>query len=58
MTEDCGICGETVPFDATVHAMVHTRSEAGVVEAYVCRQCYDEHLGPMFERLTEREPSA
>jgi len=35
MPETCGICGETVPFDATVHAMIHTHSETGVIDAYV-----------------------
>lgn len=48
MTETCGICGDTVPFGDTVHVLVHTKTEAGVVDYYVCRSCYDGDLAPLF----------
>lgn len=47
MTETCGICGETVPFSATVHVLVHTHGEAGVIDRYVCRPCYEEEVAPL-----------
>ena len=43
-SEDCGICGSTVPFSETVHVLVHTRSDQGVVDSYVCRACYEDEL--------------
>lgn len=48
-TEDCGVCGTQVPFSDTVHVLVHTRTDEGVVDYYVCRSCYDEELAPVFE---------
>lgn len=47
-TERCGICEATVPYDDTVHVTVHTKGEAGVVDEYVCRDCYEEHLEDHF----------
>lgn len=49
MTETCGICRETVPFSATVHVLVHTHEDAGVVDWYVCRTCYEERVEPLLE---------
>lgn len=47
--ETCGICGQQVPFSNTVHVLVHTKSDAGVIDRYVCRDCYEEHLQSLFE---------
>lgn len=47
--ETCGICEEQVPFANTVHVLVHTKSDAGVIDHYVCRACYEEHLQALFE---------
>ncbi|QSG07025.1 hypothetical protein [Halapricum desulfuricans] len=47
--ETCGSCGEQVPFADTVHVLVHTKGEDGVVDAYVCRECYERHLQPIVE---------
>lgn len=46
--ETCGVCGEDVPFSITVHVLVHTRSDEGVVDYYVCRSCYDDRVAPLF----------
>lgn len=46
--EPCGICGDRVSFDDTVHVLVHTR-EDGVRDQYVCRSCYEERVEPLFE---------
>jgi len=48
-TETCLICGDEVAFSDTVHLMVHTNSEEGVLDAYVCRTCYESELAPYFE---------
>jgi transposase-like protein len=45
--EECDICGETVPFSATVHLIVNTQSDAGTFDRYVCRSCYDAELEPV-----------
>lgn len=48
-SEGCRVCGAEVPFSATVHLLIHTRGEAGVVDYYVCRPCYEAELEPLFE---------
>lgn len=48
-TELCGICQGTVPYSDTVHVTIHTKSDTGVVDDYVCRKCYEEHLEEYFE---------
>lgn len=47
-TEPCGVCGATVPFAKAVHVVVHTRTEEGVVDHYLCRNCYEADLAPLF----------
>ena len=49
MVETCSVCGGTVPFADAVHVLVHTQSEEGVVDYYVCRGCYEAELAPLFE---------
>lgn len=53
--ETCGVCGEQVPFSNTVHILVHTKSDAGVIDQYICRDCYEAEIAPLFE--TRSEPS-
>lgn len=48
-TQDCGVCGQTVAFGDTVHVLVHTKSDEGVLDSYVCRDCYEADLGPLLE---------
>ena len=48
-TEGCPVCGAEVPFSATVHVLIHTRTDEGVVDYYVCRDCYESSLEPLFE---------
>lgn len=42
-------CGETVPFSETAHVLVHTGTDDGVEDYYVCRPCYEDGLAPAFE---------
>lgn len=51
-TEPCRICEAVVPFDDTVHLTIHTNSEAGVVDYYVCRACFESDLEDLFDRET------
>jgi len=46
--EDCGVCGRTVPYSLTAHVLVHPNTDAGVVDTYICRDCYEAHLDPLF----------
>ena len=46
--EPCRICDATVAFSETVHVLLNARGEDGVVDYYVCRSCYEEHLAPLF----------
>jgi hypothetical protein len=48
-TEGCGICDRVVPFGDTVHLLVHTRGDAGVVDYYICRRCYEDELAPLLD---------
>lgn len=46
--EECRICGKEVPYSVTVHVLVHTNTDEGVVDYYVCRGCYEEQVAPLF----------
>lgn len=48
-TEPCGICEAVVPYSKTVHVTIHTKSEAGVVDKFVCRPCYEAEFMEFFE---------
>jgi hypothetical protein len=45
----CGICEDDVPLGHAVHATIHTKTDAGVVDYYVCQPCYEDELAPLFE---------
>lgn len=49
MPEPCGVCGEQVAIRHAIHVTIHTKEEAGVVDHYVCRPCYERKLTPQFE---------
>lgn len=46
--EECGICEDQVSFSHTVHVMIHTHSDEGVLDFYVCQRCYEDGLRPLF----------
>ena len=48
-TEPCGICEAVVPYSKTVHVTIHTKSDAGVVDRFVCRPCYEAEFREFFE---------
>lgn len=47
--EGCVICGATVPFSSTVHVLINTKTEDGVLDYYICEDCYTEKLAPHFD---------
>jgi hypothetical protein len=47
--EECAICDALVSFADTVHVLMHTRSDEGVVDYYVCSSCYEDSLAPLFD---------
>ena len=54
-TEACAVCESVQAFADTVHVLVHTNTDAGVVDHYVCRQCYEEHLAPVLPDAVDEE---
>jgi len=50
-TEECAICGKSVPFGTTTHVLLNPKHCDGVADHYVCRPCYDEHLAGLFATL-------
>ena len=48
MPEECSVCGREVPYSLSVHVLIHTNSEEGVVDHDICRHCYEEKLAPLF----------
>ena len=47
--EECAICSEEVPFRETVHLLVHTQRDEGIVDHFVCKSCYDSEIAPAFD---------
>jgi len=47
VTETCPVCGEAVPVRHAVHVTVNTKTDAGVLDQYVCRSCYRAELAPL-----------
>lgn len=48
MQEECGICGNAVPYSVTAHVLIHPNTDDGVVDYYVCRPCFDDRVAPLF----------
>lgn len=57
-TEECAICGDSVPFATTTHVLVNPKHVEGVADHYVCRPCYDEHLEGLFAAVSDEEDVA
>lgn len=49
MPETCRVCGDDVPVSQAAHATINTKTEAGVVDYYLCRSCYEDRVAPLFE---------
>jgi hypothetical protein len=47
--ESCSVCETVVPYSDAVHVTIHTKSDAGVVDGFLCRGCYEERLGEHFD---------
>jgi hypothetical protein len=49
VTEECSSCGDTIPVSATVHLLIHTGSDDGEIDRYVCRPCDGSAVDPLFQ---------
>ncbi|WP_157502892.1 hypothetical protein [Halobacterium sp. CBA1126] len=49
MTATCDICGDDVALSHAAHTTINTKTDAGVVDYYVCRGCYEADLAPLFD---------
>jgi hypothetical protein len=47
LTEDCVACGADVPLSDAVHMLVNPKDDSEVVDGYLCRSCYQEHVEPI-----------
>jgi hypothetical protein len=47
--ETCHVCGSDVPISHAVHTTIHTKTDAGIVDHYVCQSCYQDRVEPLFE---------
>lgn len=47
MPETCPVCGEAVGVRNAVHVTVNTKGDAGILDEYVCRSCYQAELAPL-----------
>lgn len=47
MPEECAACGGAFPFSNTVHLLIHTQSDAGVLDLSMCKPCYQAELEPI-----------
>lgn len=48
-TESCAVCEAVVSYSDAVHVTVHTKSEEGVVDDFICRDCYEEKVASVVE---------
>ena len=55
MPETCGICQASIPFGDAIHLVIHTRSEEGVIDYFLCRSCYEQTLESKVGRATDPE---
>lgn len=48
MPEQCAICRGEFAFADMVHLLIHTQSEEGILDRFVCRRCYQEEIAQSF----------
>ena len=44
MPERCAVCDAEFPFSRTVHMLIHTQSDEGVLDVSVCKGCYESEI--------------
>ena len=47
MPEECAVCDGAFAFSNTVHILIHTQSDEGVIDLSVCKPCYQAELEPI-----------
>lgn len=53
MPESCAVCGGEFPFSNTVHMLVHTQSDEGVLDLHVCKPCYESEIAARFSNAED-----
>ena len=56
MSERCAVCSESFPFAQTVHMLIHTQSEGGVLDLSVCKPCYTNEFAPLLQENSDDVP--
>jgi hypothetical protein len=47
--EPCAVCDAVVPYSDAVHLTIHTKSDAGVVDEFICPECYESEIAAALE---------
>ena len=47
--EPCAVCDAVVPYSDAVHLTIHTKSDAGVVDEFICPGCYESEIAAALE---------
>ena len=47
--EPCAVCDAVVPYSDAVHLTIHTKSDAGVVDEFICPGCYESEIAAKLE---------
>jgi hypothetical protein len=42
--EPCAVCDAVVPYSDAVHLTIHTKTDDGVVDEFICRGCYEDEI--------------
>jgi len=48
-TESCAACEAVITYSDAVHVTVHTKGEKGVVDEFICRDCYETDIAGVVE---------
>ena len=47
--EPCAVCDAVVPYSDAVHLTINTKSDAGVVDEFICPRCYESEIAAALE---------
>jgi uncharacterized protein YlaI len=47
--ESCTVCDAVVAYSDAVHMTIHTKSDDGIVDEYICPDCYESEIAAALE---------
>jgi hypothetical protein len=47
--EPCAVCDAVVLYSDAVHLTINTKSDAGVVDEFICPECYESEIAAALE---------